>query len=222
MQIRQCTAFRLASGDVIGAQVVEREPLSIFFSTSALLITVDHSVLKTAGLWWVAYRVENISGTHPCGRRAGARERIDLDRVRTRRGGRRLDGRRWHEQQHAGQRPDCARQPQRCIDRTRSDRLRELIRPAYAGRDTPAPLRRWISKDGGGSACGGRAFSSIRRCSGRRGRLKCRCRPCVESPPERDLDYLVHSIREGERGHQEQCSFDKVCGWASQDVGRCA
>ncbi|KVO25976.1 hypothetical protein WK05_24570 [Burkholderia ubonensis] len=62
MQIRQCTAFRLVSGDVIGAQVVEREPLSIFFSTSALLITFDHSVLKPAGLWWVAYRVENTSG----------------------------------------------------------------------------------------------------------------------------------------------------------------
>ncbi|KVO64968.1 hypothetical protein WJ78_17760 [Burkholderia ubonensis] len=49
MQIRQCTAFRLVSGDVIGAQVVEREPLSIFFSTSALLITFDHSVLTVVG-----------------------------------------------------------------------------------------------------------------------------------------------------------------------------
>ncbi|KWF16470.1 hypothetical protein WL83_12570 [Burkholderia ubonensis] len=62
MQIRQCTAFRLVPRDVIGAQVVEREPLSIFFGTSALLISFDHSVLKTAGLWWVAYRVENTSG----------------------------------------------------------------------------------------------------------------------------------------------------------------
>ncbi|PAJ82771.1 hypothetical protein CJO71_02750 [Burkholderia ubonensis] len=35
-----------------------------------------------------------------------ARERIDPDRVRTRRGDRRDDGRRWHVRQHAGLRPD--------------------------------------------------------------------------------------------------------------------